>query len=242
MSHPEKKTLIKREMRMADLVFNNPALLLLMENLEMDFLLHDYSVATLCEQNEISEAIFIMLGNIYNGHYPAETDVQSISRKDLLLVIEFLKRCHRYYKEEQYPAISNLISELQMHNKRPEIRLAEKFFAGYFDEVLEHLDYEDEIAFPYICRLLDDNSRNEVDEIFSVKDYREHHTDIESKLSDLKALLLQHIEVENDRKVRRRLLMALAELENDLVIHSLIEEQILIPVVESIERSRVNDR
>ena len=238
MTQPPKTTLINREMRMADLVYENPALLLLMENLEMDFLLHDYTVALLCEQNGMSERLFIMLGNIYNGHYPAEPERMALTPDDLVVVVEFLKRCHRYYKEEQYPAIRSLIRELQDHNDTPEIRLVEEFFTGYFSEVLEHLDYEDEVAFPYIYRLLEDEADKGSAEKFCVQEYRDHHTDIESKLSDLKALLLQHIKVQDDRKVRRRLLMALAELENDLVIHSLIEEQILIPVVESIERSR----
>jgi regulator of cell morphogenesis and NO signaling len=182
-----------------------------------------------------------MLGNIYNGHHPAEEERAAITGEDIPVVIEYLKRCHRYYKEEQYPAISSLIKELQNHNDAPEIRLVEEFFTGYFGEVLEHLDYEDEVAFPYICRLLQGVAGKGSAEKFCVQEYRDHHTDIESKLSDLKALLLQHIEVKGDRKARRRLLMALAELENDLVIHSLIEEQILIPVVESIERSRSDE-
>jgi regulator of cell morphogenesis and NO signaling len=236
MNHPVKKSFIKPGLRMAELVYDNPALLLLMENLKMDFLLHDNTVSQMCRANGINEKLFIMLGNLYNGHLPTQREVLQTESSDLVLVIDYLKRCHDYYKEEQYPLISGLIRELNKYNSRPEIRLVEEFFNGYFEEVLEHLNYEDEVAFPYLQGLLERPQSDVSETRFSVQDYRDHHTDIESKLSDLKALLLQHIEVEEDRRVRRRLLMTLADLEQDLVIHSLIEEQILIPFVENIEK------
>ena len=110
-----------------------------------------------------------------------------------------------------------------------ELRLIEKFFNEYFTEVKEHLDYEDDIAFPYFIKLLNENSTNEARELYSSKEYSDHHTDIELKLHDLKNLLLKYVKVDNDLDLRRKLFFALYELEYDLYIHSLIEESILIP-------------
>ena len=93
----------------------------------------------------------------------------------------------------------------------------------------EHLDYEDDIAFPYFIKLLKENSTNDARELYSSKEYSEHHTDIELKLHDLKNLLLKYVKVDNDLDLRRKLFFALYELEYDLYIHSLIEESILIP-------------
>jgi regulator of cell morphogenesis and NO signaling len=238
MTHSSRKTIVRPVMKMSDLVFENPALLRLMEHMHMDFLVHDYTVAQVCTAHGIREGLFIMLSNLYNGHHPATHEIEEVTTDDLIRVVDLLKQAHIYYKEEQYPAIRVLIGEIQRLNSRPEIGLVETFFAGYFDEVLEHLNYEDEVAFPYITAL---GKQPETGGLFSVREYLDHHTDIESKLSDLKTLLLQHIEVENDRKVRRRLLIALTDLESDLEIHSEIEEQILIPVVARIERSISNE-
>ncbi len=242
MNQPEKRSIIRPSHRMAELVYENPALLLLMENLEIDFLLHEYTVSHICQTSGINEKLFIMLGNLYNGHLPPEEELHAILPSELLPVVDFLKRCHNYYKEEQYPAIKALIGELNLRNRRPEIRMVEQFFNDYFEEVLEHLDYEDEVAFPYLRSLLEGSVSGMQQSRFSVQEYRDHHTDIETKLSDLKALLLQHIEVEDDRRIRRRLLMQLAELEADLVIHSLIEEQILIPFVEKLEKGGAHEK
>jgi regulator of cell morphogenesis and NO signaling len=110
-----------------------------------------------------------------------------------------------------------------------ELKLIEKFFNEYFTEVKEHLDYEDDIAFPYFIKLLNENSTDDALELYSSKEYGEHHTDIELKLHDLKNLLLKYVKIDNDLNLRRKLFLALYELEYDLYIHSLIEETILIP-------------
>lgn len=70
---------------------------------------------------------------------------------------------------------------------------------------------------------------------FSVKDYRDHHNDIEEKLEDLKNLLLKHLPVKNDQHIRRKLLFSLFELEFDLNVNTQIEDTILIPLVENLE-------
>lgn len=105
-------------------------------------------------------------------------------------------------------------------------------------EVREHLDYEDEVAFPYFITLLDSNKQNNDQEVYSSGEYSEHHTDIELKLKDLKNLLLKYIKIDNDLDLRRKLFMSLYELEFDLYIHSLIEETILIPSGMDIEREQ----
>jgi len=72
---------------------------------------------------------------------------------------------------------------------------------------------------------------------YSVSDYQEHHDNIEDKLEDLKNLLLKHLPLDNDQQIRRKLLFSLFELEYDLTIHTRIEDEILIPLVEKLERT-----
>ncbi|MDD2513485.1 MAG: hemerythrin domain-containing protein, partial [Proteiniphilum sp.] len=124
----------------------------------------------------------------------------------------------------------------QEHHPVREMKLLEKFFNEYFAEVLEHLDYEDSIAFPYFITLLNNGKAEEKGKRYSSKEYGRHHTDIELKLQDLKNLLLKHIDIEDRLDLRRKLLFALYELEFDLYIHSLIEENILIPSGALIEK------
>jgi regulator of cell morphogenesis and NO signaling len=119
------------------------------------------------------------------------------------------------------------------------------FFDKYFREVTEHLDYENEVVFPYVLslneKLAGKASGNETDS-YSVTEYREHHDDIEEKLADLKSLLIKYMPQKDDQQIRRQLLLCLFELEYDLKIHSMIEESLLIPVVEEMERLAGGER
>ena len=128
-------------------------------------------------------------------------------------------------------------------NDHPEIFMIGKFFDKYFKEVVEHLDYEDDVVFPYVLGLNDQlalKSPINTTASYSVTEYREHHNDIEEKLTDLNNLLIKYIPQKNDQQIRRKLLLILFELEYDLKIHSLIEETILIPMVEKMEQLAIH--
>jgi len=226
------KTHIKKGAKLAGLINENPMLLLFLEHLEVDFVVEEKTIDQMCSVNKMDPAAVLLIANLYNGFYPSAGELESI--KDISLIIKFLGNSHKYYKNDKYPEISNYISDLKRINPSHDIDLISKFFSDYFNEVLEHLNYEDETAFPYFCRLNDKKRTGRYEE-FSAHEYSEHHTDIETKLTDLKNLLLKHISIKNELPLRRRLLISLFELEYDLTIHSMIEEKILLPVVERLE-------
>lgn len=215
-------------MKMADILEENPYIMLMMQHFEIDFCVHDLSVSDVCRQYGVSESLFVMVANLYNGVRPKSR--ADFSDADVRQIIRFLKNSHNYYRSDKYPQISAYIRQLQENHPEKELKLLEKFFNEYFTEVIEHLDYEDNVAFPYFITLLDKNAQETARPLYSSKEYSEHHTDIELKLIDLKNLLLKHIHVSGDLNLRRKLLFALFELEFDLYIHSLIEDTILIPL------------
>ncbi len=231
------KKFITPEMKMSDLIFENPSLLLMMEHFGMSFMVHDRTIRQLCEENNLSLRIFIALANLYQGFSLSPNE--EFSDDDIPDIITYLKNSHHYYESEKYPEIINYIHELYEKNNSPEIKLIDKFFNEYFEEVKEHLSYENLTVFPYFHELLECRKRKQPgcgNYEFSVEDYREHHTDIESKLNDLKKLLLKHVPVQQDSVLRRKIIMNLFELEYDLTIHSVIEETVLIPLIAKLER------
>lgn len=221
-------------MKMADLIDANPNLLLMLQHFNIDFRVSDQTVLQLCTAYGISENLFVGIANLYNGI--ATKQHQAYTRNDLVKVIDFLKQSHHYYRFDKYPQISSYIRQLQENHCGKELKMLEKFFNEYFTEVVEHLDYEDKIAFPYFITLLTDEGARNNQQRYSSIEYGEHHTDIELKLIDLKKLLLKYVNIENELDLRRKLFFALYELEFDLYIHSLIEETILIPAGMEIEK------
>lgn len=227
---------INPKMKIANQIDANPRLLLMLQHFNIDFRVSDMTISQLCKEYDISETLFVDIANLYNGFGTKKN--HTYSKKDLLQVIDFLKNSHHYYRSEMYPQIKSYILMLQENHPEKELKLLEKFFNKYFTEVLEHLDYEDNIAFPYFTKLLMDENSIDDTEQYSSEEYGVHHTDIELKLHDLKNLLLKHVKIDNDLDLRRKLFFALYELEYDLFVHSLIEESILIPSGINIEREK----
>lgn len=220
---------------MSDLIFENPSLLLLMEHFNINIVVRNKTVEQICSEDQINRQIFINIANMYNGFFPSK--MENIGSPDARVIIRFLKNSHRYYLEEKIPEIRGHIQDLYAQNNIREIGLVETFFDEYSQEVKEHLNYEDSVAFPYFSYLTHGDSGAK-GTIFSAEEYRNHHTDIESKLSELKNLLLKHIPLKQDGTIRRKLLTSLFELEHDLAIHSVIEESILIPLIKKIEKEK----
>lgn len=230
-----KRNYILPGMKVSEIILENPSLLLLLEHFELNFPFHDKTIIDLCNENNISIDVFISFANLYNGFSPAGNF--SFAKEDIHSIILYLKNSHNYYENEKYPEIKNYIEQLYKVNSLPEIKLIGKFFDEYFEEVKEHMAYENIVAFPYFYSLLGVGDSNKETTAFSVKDYRDHHSDIESKLNDLRELLLKHIPVKNDRVLRRKIITSLFEVEYDLNIHSTIEETILIPLISKLEKS-----
>jgi regulator of cell morphogenesis and NO signaling len=231
------KIFVTSEMKIADIVFANPYLILGLEHLGINMEVREKTVEDICAENHISSELFMIIVNLYNGYKPSP--IADYSFDDIQTIIKYLKSCHRYYLEEKYPLIKQYIGMINSINDHPEILMIGKFFDKYFKEVAEHLDYEDDVVFPYVLSLNDQlalKSPVSTPANYSVTEYREHHNDIEEKLTDLNNLLIKYIPQKNDHQIRRKLLLILFELEYDLKIHSLIEETILIPMVEKMEK------
>jgi len=228
------KTYITLDNKMLDLINENYSLLLFLQHFNIDFAVDNKTVKKLCYESNINLQAFITIGNLYNGFSPEENEVYKID--DIKSVLTFLKNSHSFYKEDKYPELKGYLQKLKQTYKSKDFLLIEQFFNDYFEEVLEHLNYEDEVAFPYFYKLIDEGKPANIN--FSVQEYFNHHTDIETKLTDLKNLFLKHIKIKNELNTKRKFLNTLFELEFDLKIHSVIEEKILIPLIEKIEDQR----
>jgi regulator of cell morphogenesis and NO signaling len=228
---------ITSEMKISDIIISNPYLMLMLEHFELNMEVREKTVTEICSENNISTGLFLIIATLFNGFKPIP--LTEYSSDDIQIIIKYLKNCHRYYLDEKCPQIQKYITLINSINKHSEISMIGKFFDKYFREVIEHLDYEDDVVFPYVMGLnehLAQKKQAHPDINYSVTEYREHHNDIEEKLTDLNNLLIKYIPQQNDQQVRRQLLLSLFELEYDLNIHSRIEETILIPMVEKMEQ------
>ena len=231
-----KKIYFTPDLKICEIIPDNPYLLLFFEHFGITLPVQDKSLEAVCEDHDISLRLVLTLANLFNG--VTQVRDPELSFEDTKAIILYLKNSHEFYSGEIYPEILSTIEQMAEVNDSSEMSLVKKFFTEYFSEVNEHLNYENEVVFPYVLSLYDQIKNSEQGKKrkeYSVVEYREQHNDIEEKLEDLKKLLIKYLPQKNDMILRRKILFSLFELEYDLNVHSQIEEFILIPLVEKME-------
>lgn len=226
---------------MAEILSELPELILLLEHTGMTLPVGEKTLESLCRSHGIDTDVFLTLAALYSGEVVIPP--QDLPESALVTIIRCLRNDHVYYLGEMYPAIREAILHLPARDSSGQTSLVLQFFDGYFNEVREHLSYEEQVAFPYMTSLAlpaSETGNNAVSRDYSVQEYKTHHDDIEEKLNDLKHLLIRHLPAAGDHRIRRRILALLAELERNLHIHSLIEDLILIPLVERMEKEQMH--
>ncbi len=208
--------IITPKMELHELIEKNNRILLLMEHFGTGFTVADLTIDELCRLRDINPEIFACFCNLYNGNF--QHFYEPKNSDDINQMIVFLENAHRYYLDEIYPEIKFYIKKLSEINDTDDIKLVEKFFELYFLEVKKHLEYEQKKLFPML-RSTDLSVKGNSSKV--------RHGDIETKLTDLKNLLLKHIRLVDKHGLKRKLLSAILEFQFDLNIHSMIEENLL---------------
>nr|WP_321357678.1 hemerythrin domain-containing protein [uncultured Draconibacterium sp.] len=225
-----KQEYIQENIKMSKLLFSHPQLILMLERFEIKLGVREKTVEDICRDYEISPKVFLMVANLnINTSYRHDLNFNA---QEIKQIVKYLTQSHAYFSDEVFPEIIQNIHSMSEYSQKPEMQLVERFFNEYKHEVDQHFDYENNTVFPYILNLIDANAS----ENYSVIDYREHHDDIQEKLDDLKKLLIEHLPQKADNNLRRKILFALFDLDSDLQIHAKIENEILIPQVEQLEK------
>lgn len=85
-----KKTFIKPDMKLSDLIFENPSLLLMMEHFDINIAVRNNTVEQICNENHINHELFIAITNLYNGFNM--TNTENISKPDTESIILFSEK------------------------------------------------------------------------------------------------------------------------------------------------------
>jgi len=231
--------IISGSMKMADVITNDQRSLILMPRFGIDFGFGDKTIQEICQDNDIQADFFLMMLNsfLYPNYFPSK----KLMHIDVKLLLFYLASTHKYYLEEKIPGMQRLLGGFLQHQSNPAGEQLERFFYGYIQEVVEHIEYEEKIAFPYIERLLSGGElaiNPKTGQAYSIVEFEQRHNNIEEKLSDLKSLLIKYFPPDNRPYLRINILDQLYMLEQDLINHARLEDKVLIPVVEKIEKQR----
>ena len=225
----------KKNMKVADLIAADNSLLSILHRLDIRLGFGEATIQEICTRYNISTALFLEICNIYSfRHYTPH--VEALEQKDIKNITTYLRASHKYYTEVCFPTIHESIHRLVKELDEVSRRLIDKFYDDYDNEVTGHFKYEEDTVFPYIETLLQGES-DKNGEKYNISKFEENHSNISEKLNDLKNIIIKYLPEEHSSALRFEILNNIFTVENDLRKHSQIENKLLIPLVEIMERN-----
>lgn len=212
--------------RVRDMIEDNNQILLVLNRFHIPFGFGDRTVGDVCDENGIDTPTFLAVADLISGRRFSADGVK------LPTLMAYLREAHSYILDFRLPDIrETLISAVHQPSLEDVAMHIIKFFDEYMEEVRAHMDYEDSVVFPYIEGLLDGNPGDG----FHIADFASKHESVVSKLDELKDIFMQHYCMPNTRLLNRAL-FNISACGDDLVTHCEIENMLLVPAVEALER------
>ncbi len=229
----KKKTLLSKETKLAELIAGDRRLLQLLPRFGIALGFGDRSVEEICRMNNVSADLFLILCEIYtdNNFRP---DHNTLKHVDMSGLLPYLKASHQYYLEERFPHLEEHLQRIIKACGPKYGPMLSNFYDEYKREVMRHIKYyEEEVVFPYIEALL----KGQRNESYRIDEFEHNHTNIQDVLDDMMNILLKYLPGDILPKERVEISLDIMELSDDLHRHSVIEDHILIPYVESLENA-----
>lgn len=219
--------------KLYELIATNPKLLPLLPRFGIQLGFGDHSVAEVCQANSVDTRLFLLICRIYSNEKVTilPKDIEAINMDGLL---PYLLASHKYYLDERFPHIEEHLQHIIDAGGAKYGNMLSHFYTEYKQEVERHFKYEEEEVFPYIEAL----RKGQTSTNFSIEQFRNNHSNIEDTLEDMMNILIKYLPSDILPKERVEISADIIELSSDLISHSLIEDQILIPYVETLEKAK----
>ncbi|MDD3700313.1 MAG: hemerythrin domain-containing protein [Bacteroidales bacterium] len=236
--------LINKDMKMVEVIHMNHHLLHVINRFGIQLGFGEKSVEAVCKEHQVDLNFFLDLINTY--HNRSYFPLQNLLKIKASMLVDYLHKTHQYYLEFKVPEIESYIDRLLSDNVLEEEskQLLSDFFQQYKAELTQHIQIEETRVYPYAIALekylKQKISKEELTgylKKYSIAEYEEEHGDIEEKLFDLKNIIIKYLPAPRDSRLLNVILHDLFELELDLNNHCHIENMILVPIVEEMEKA-----
>lgn len=221
----------RRNDRMGDLICRHSELISVLSRFNIPLGFGDKSVNEVCERNHIDCDTFLSVANfLVDENIDSVDSVMQISLSNLTL---FLTNAHSYFQKYKFPKIRSKLNEIISTDEPAILQLVLNFFDKYVLEVMKHMRYEEKVVFGYVDELLAGVITNN----YSIGTFKDKHNEIDSKLADLKNMLIKYIPVAKDQhNSLNDVLIDIFNCEKELEMHTRIEDFLFIPAIAKLEK------
>ena len=212
--------------KLRELVSDNAMLLPAISRFGISFGFGDGSVELVCRENNVHAGTFLCVCNLLSGYPFSDSDISLSS------LMRYLKNAHSYFLDIELIKIRrNLIEAINYSDSNEVTTLLMKFYDDYVVEVKKHMEFENEVIFKYVERLLE----GELDSDYNISRYSDSHVDTAEKLKELKDLFIYHYKQKDNARLSG-VLFDIITCERDMLSHFDVESRLLIPAVRRLEK------
>ncbi len=235
--------LLEKDMKLADVINHDYNLIPVISRFGIMLGFGDSSIENICSKNKINLDFFLTILNSF--HDPQYLDKNYLQSFPATLLIGYLQNAHSYYLQIKIPEIEFLIDDMELKHEvdNTSHKLLQKFFEEYKSEFVKHIEREEKRVYPYVIDLEEALNSNSIShdllsriKEYSITSYQAEHENVEEKLIDLKNILIKYLPSSQKQQIRYKLLKELVALEKDLHDHARMEDLILVPKVEVLEK------
>lgn len=218
--------------KMSDLICTQYAMLSVMSRFGIKLGFGDKTIREVCEDNGVDTATFLAVINVLDESNEAMTDEER-SKISVKALVDYLVNSHRYFLGYKLPLIRQKLIEAIDWGSNDISMVIMRYFDEYVNEVNKHMQYEDEVVFPYVTALLDGNAQHDYNiEIFSRK-----HDNVERKLSELKDIIIKYCPARSTNELNGAL-FDIFSCADELISHNTLEDKLLIPAIHVMEQNK----
>ena len=216
-------------------IVNDYRLLQVMSRFGISLGFGERTIEDVCKEQGVDCDTFItVLNYVRDGGERVVHEGEKLSVPSLL---GYLRATHSYFLDYLFPRIRrNMLSAIDCSVKNEVAFLMLKFYDSYVDEVRKHMQYEENVTFAWITRLIEGEQPAGTGAPTHLLSY--HHETFEEKLRELKALFVQYYPQRETSHELNEVLFDLYRTQEDLLMHCKVEENIFLPAVRQLEQQR----
>ena len=216
---------------MCDLICDNYPMLLVMSRFGIALGFGDQTVGQVCSNNQVDVKTFLAVVNLL-----IDDEKQTITDTSLSVtsLITYLKNSHNYFLDFRLPAIREKLLQAIDGEHHDVAEVVIRYFDEYAGEVRRHMNYEDEIVFPYVAKLLDGEEQE-----YNIEMFSKQHDDVESRLSELKDIIIKYYPGTSTHELNN-VLFDIFSCASDMAYHNAVEDSIFVPVIKTLEQQKAS--
>ncbi len=214
--------------KMAEIICDNASLLPVIGRFGIRLGVGDESVQQVCARYGVDVNTFLAVINFLSGDTSTISSLQNSISVEALL--DYLKRSHAYFLDFALPAIRKKLVEA-LGNEDNLTALVLKFYDDYVGEVRRHMEYEEELVFPFAMNS-NEGSGQDLTEKAKIDTLSEHHKVVDEKLVELKNIIIKYLPTDEiNNNLLNSVLYEIFSCEKELDSHCRIEDNLFVPAI-----------